>query len=289
MHEVLQFVFKISLIVFMVGNLLTMGLQLNAFDALAPLRNRRFVGAIIIASFFYSPTLAYLLTLAIPMKSPYVTGMLLLGFAPSAPFLPLVVRIAKGNLAATAAAMLLASLGTIIIMPLVIPFVIPGLSVSAWSIARPLIWLVLLPLAVGLAVRLRSEAAASQLFRYAKPITGLGTIVFLAVVIVLHFRSFIGAIGSGAFAAQIAFVIGLAFGGYLIAGGLSPDLKSVTSLSICTRNIGAAAAIVGTAGDQQIMVMLVIATLVTVLVSFIAAWMLARMEQRSARAASASH
>jgi predicted Na+-dependent transporter len=62
-------------------------------------------------------------------------------------------------------------------------------------------------------------------------------------------------------------------GGYLIAAGMPAKQRSVMSLGMGTRNIGVAAAIVGTKGDQKIMVMLVIATLVTVALSFTtAAW-----------------
>jgi len=41
--EILQILLKISLLLFMVGNLLDMGLRLNLQDALGGLRNGRFV------------------------------------------------------------------------------------------------------------------------------------------------------------------------------------------------------------------------------------------------------
>ena len=57
------------------------------------------------------------------------------------------------------------------------------------------------------------------------------------------------------------------------------------SLGMCTRNIGAAAAIVGAHGDQRIMVSLVIATLVTVAVSFAAAPWFSRAAAKAAQQA----
>ena len=111
MNLVLQLAFKISLIIFMVGNLAAMGLQLRLADAVAPLRNPRFVFRTILAGFLFSPLLAYLISIAVPMERPYAIGLLLLGLAPAAPFLPLAVKRAHGDLAASAGVMLLASPG----------------------------------------------------------------------------------------------------------------------------------------------------------------------------------
>jgi len=257
----------------MVGNLSAMGLQLDLADAIKPIKDARFVVTTIFVGFVFGPAFAYLITRLVSMERPYAIGLLLLSLAPSAPFLPLVVKIARGDLPATAGLMLLASVGTIVAMPLGVPYVAAGLDANAWAIARPLLFLVLAPLALGMAVRYRSSTWADRIYIYVKKITTIGTLVFLGVVFTLNFRSFFGALGSGAFAAQILFVGGLTLGSYWIAGGLRQEQRVVVSLGMCTRNIGAAAAIVGPGGDQRIMVMLVIGTLATVGISFgIARW-----------------
>lgn len=260
----------------MVGNLSVMGLQIQISDAIVPLKNAQFVLRTLIGCFVLGPALGYIVTLAIPMERPYAVGILLLGMAPAAPFLPLVVKRADGNLAVAACFMLLASLGTIVVMPIGVPLVAQGFSASAWSIAKPLLFLVLLPLALGMAVRYRSAVAAEKLYPPLKAITAVGTLLFLLLVVVLNFKSFIGAVGSHAFLAQFIYVPALAICGHLMGTGFPRETRSVMSLGMCTRNIGAAAAIVGAEGDQRIMVMLVIATLVTVLFSFGLAARLAR-------------
>lgn len=272
----MQLVYTLSLIVFMVGNMSAMGLQLRVADALVPLRNVRFVLTTIIASFAIGPALAYLIVRAVPMEEPYAIGLLLLGMAPAAPFLPLVVKRANGDLATAAAFMLLASLGTILILPFGVPLVASDLSASAWSIARPLIWLVLLPLILGVFIKSMWQEKAARIYQHVKSITSVGTIIFLVMVLILNFKSFIGAIGSHAFLAQLLFVPALTLAGYWSALGMPNTQRSVLSLGMCTRNIGAAAAIVGANGDQRIMVMLVIATLFTVIFSFAAAAWFAR-------------
>lgn len=265
-----------SLIIFMVGSLSAMGLQLRIADALVPLRNLRFVLTTLLASFAMGPALGYLVVLVVPMERPYAVGLLLLSMAPAAPFLPLVARKANGNLAATAGLMLLASVGTILVMPFGVPLVAPGLSASLWSVARPLILLVLLPLALGIAIKSVWPARADQIYLYVNGITSIVTILFLVLVFILNFKSFIGSVGSHALMAQLLYVPALAFAAYLSTAGMPDSTRSVMSLGMCTRNIGAGVAIVGPHGDQRIMVMLVIATLVTVLFSFAAAPWFAR-------------
>jgi BASS family bile acid:Na+ symporter len=269
--ELMRVTFKVALVIFMVGNLSSMGLQLKVGDALSRLRNVRFLLVSLFGCFVFSPGLAYLLTRLLPMEQPYAVGLLLLGLAPAAPFLPLVVRNGRGDLAAGAALMLLASVGTILIMPFALPFIAPGLTTSTWVIARPLVFLVLLPLSAGIIVRSRLPNFADYLYSWDKRITGIATIIFLAIVLATNYRSFIGAIGSYAFAGQLLFVGGLTVGGYVFAVGLPLAQRVVISLGVCTRNIGVAAAIVGTGGEQKVMVMLVIGTVATVVGSFAAA------------------
>jgi len=282
-HQLVLALFKISLVMFMVGNLSAMGLQIRLADAIRSLKNWPFVLRALIACFVLSPALAYGITLAVSLERPYAIGVLLLGMAPAAPFVPLVVKRANGDLSAAACFMLLASMGTIVAMPFGVPLVAKGFSVSAWTIAKPLIFLVLLPLIAGILIRYHSATTADWIYRYVKNATGTSTLFFLVLVVILNFKSFLGAVGSHAFLAQFLYVPALAVVGYWIGAGLPHDVRSVMSLGICTRNIGAAAAIVGTSGDQRIMVMLVIATLVTVAVSFAAAARFARMSSKSHR------
>ncbi len=271
LSEILQSVFRASLIVFLVGNLSCMGLQLDLADAVRPLRQFQFVLVTMVASFVCGPILAMAVTWLVPLPQPYAVGLLLLGLAPAAPFLPLVVKNGKGDLSAAAALMLLASVGTVLIMPLAVPRIAPGMPVSTWTVAKPLLFLVLAPLFAGLAVRQWSAPWAELLYKWDRVITGIGTAVFLAVVVVTNFKSTVGAIGSYAFAAQIVFVSALTLTGYLLALGLQFGQRVVVSLGMCTRNIGAAVAIARGSGDEQIIVMLVIGTVVTVGMSFMAA------------------
>jgi bile acid:Na+ symporter, BASS family len=89
---------KISLVIFMAGNLLDMGLRLNPQVALRGLRNVRFVVHALPWGFLLCSALAYVITLVIPLESHYAIGLILMGMTPCAPFLPAIVNKAKGDL-----------------------------------------------------------------------------------------------------------------------------------------------------------------------------------------------
>ena len=183
MTETLQILLKISLILFMVGNLLAMGLRLKPTEALVGLKNIKFVSQSMLWGFVLCPALAIGITMVLPMDRPYVTGLILLGMAPCAPFLPVMVFKAKGDLAYAAAFMWIASIFTVIYMPFAVPLLVKGLSVSAWTIAKPLVYFLLLPLFVGMALHHYNEPVSVRMQPLVKKITGISTIIMLALCI----------------------------------------------------------------------------------------------------------
>ncbi len=159
----LTVVLKITLVAFIASSLLDMGLRLDPPDAARGLRNVRFVGLTLFWGFVVSPALAFAITRLLPLGPPYATGLLLMGVTPCAPFLPMIVERAKGDVGYTAAFMLLTSIATIIVMPFAVPLMIEGLTVKAWTIAEPLVLVALLPLAIGMVLRHVSTVLAMRL------------------------------------------------------------------------------------------------------------------------------
>ncbi|MGE5358735.1 MAG: hypothetical protein ACM3NQ_06920 [Bacteroidales bacterium] len=242
MTEVLSIAFKISLMIFMAGNLLDMGLRLKIQDTLVGLRNGRFVIHSLLWSFVLGPALAYLVTVVVPLDPPYAMSLLLVSMAPCAPFLPAVVGKARGDLGYTASFMLLAAFGTVVYMPVVVPLVVKGVTVSAWGIAKPLLMLVLVPMAIGMATFSAAPALAAKLQPAVKTITTIGTVIMLTLLMVLYGKGFLGSAGSYATLTLTGFLLVVTAASYGLAFGLSPDQKSVLSLGVCTRNAGAALA-----------------------------------------------
>jgi BASS family bile acid:Na+ symporter len=271
--DTLNALLKISLVIFMAGNLLDMGLRLKLGTALVGLRNVRFVSFSLLWCFVLGPAVAYGLTRLIPLEAPYAMGLILIGMAPCAPFLPMVVDRARGDLGYTASFMLLASVGMVVYMPVAVPLLVEGLSVSAWVVAKPLLAVVLVPLVIGMVTLRRAPDFAARAQPVVKKITGLVTIIMLALCLVVYGGAFIGSAGSYATLAQLVFYAVVTAGSYALAFGLPQSQKSVLSLGVCTRNLGAAfAPLFAVAGtDERAIVMVALGVPLQTIAAVVAA------------------
>ncbi|MEI8040265.1 MAG: bile acid:sodium symporter [Verrucomicrobiota bacterium] len=239
MNDIPMILFKVSLAIFMAGSLLDMGLRLNLKDAIQALRDFRFVAHALVWSFVICPALAYLITLIIPMDPPYAIGMLLLGMAPCAPFVPMLVEKAKGDLGYTAAFMLLASVGTVICMPVTVPLLTKGLSASPWAIAKPLLIVVLIPMAAGVIFRRRSETGAAKVQPVVKKLAGLAGLVWCILCLIIYGKPLLGVAGELAVLSEVVFFGSICLATYYLGFGLRHEQKVVLSIGVTTRNLGA--------------------------------------------------
>jgi len=273
MTEALSILLKITIVVFMVGNLLDLGLRLDIKKAMGGLRDVRFMTLSLLWAFVLCPALAYLLGVFLPLSEPYAMGLLLLGLAPCAPLLPMMVDKAHGDVNYAASFMLLASAGTVVYMPLAVPLLVKGLTVSAWTVAKPMLFLVLIPLVAGIAIQLRRPSTASFLQPHVKKGTTVDTLLMLLLVVVIYGKGFLGAIGTWAILAQVLFFTLTIVASYALAFGVPPRRKSVLTLGLSTRNCGAALAPLFVATDvaPEATVMVTLGIPMMVLFSVIAA------------------
>jgi len=273
MTETLNTLLKISLVIFMAGNLLDMGLRLRLGTALVGLRDVRFVILSLLWCFVLGPAIAWGLTRVIPLEPPYAMGLILIGLAPCAPFLPMMVDRARGDMGYTASFMLLASVGMVATMPFAVPLLVEGLSVSAWMIAKPLLSVVLIPLVIGMVTLRRAPAFAERAQPIVKKITGVATIIMLGLCLVIYGQAFIGSAGSYATLSQLIFYAAVTAGSYMLSFGLTQNRKSVLALGVCTRNLGAAfAPLFAVAGvDERAIVMVALGVPLQTMAAFVAA------------------
>ena len=139
MSVMLQPFLTFSVIVFIVCSILELGLKLRLRETLQVLHNLRFVGLSLLWAFVLSPAVAVVITKVIPLPAPYALGLIFLGMTPCAPFLPAVAKRAGADLAEVAAFLLLASVGTVIYLPVMIPVLVEGFTADAWTLAKPLV------------------------------------------------------------------------------------------------------------------------------------------------------
>jgi BASS family bile acid:Na+ symporter len=278
MVELLEKLLGVTIAIFMAGSLLEMGLKLDLKQAGHALRDVRFILAALSWSFAVGPALAVMLARLLPLAEPYALGLILLSLAPCAPFVPLLAEKAGANLSYIAAYLLLAAVGTLIILPVMIPILAPTLAADSWTIAKPLLFFIALPLAIGICVRLVASVLADKAHPIVKKLTSVDIILMLAIVLLLYWRDFLSAVGSYAIGAQILYYCLLGAAAYGLGFGLSHEKKSTLVLGLCTRNVGAAIAPLLSApnSDQRATVMCVMAVFITLAVGYGAAYLLGR-------------
>jgi BASS family bile acid:Na+ symporter len=238
MADLLAIPLKISIVIFMAGNLFDMGLRLDPQEALRGLRNARFVALALIWGFILGPAIAYAITRIVPLEYPYAIGLILLGVTPCAPFLPLIVEKAKGDLGYCAAFMVLSSVGMVLFMPFAVPLMVQGLTATAWSIAKPLVMFLLAPLAIGMAILHASVPLASRILPSVKMATTVATLSVIALCIVVYGKGLLAVASGFAVASQLFFFCCVTALPYLLGFGLRNEQKIVLSTGMATRNLG---------------------------------------------------
>jgi bile acid:Na+ symporter, BASS family len=115
-----------------------MGLELDFRETMRQLRSAKLVLLTLIWSWVLCPAVALLLNQILPLTPGYAMGLIIFSLAPTAPALPMFIRKSGADMSFAAALMPLAVVGTVVMMPLLAPRLIPGLEVSPWAIAKPL-------------------------------------------------------------------------------------------------------------------------------------------------------
>ena len=266
----------VATLVFVLSSMLAMGLGLKVAQITAPLRNLRLVAMSLLANFAVMPLGAILLARVLRLDEPLGVGLLLLGVAAGAPFLPKLAQIAKGDLAFAVALMVLLMVITVGYLPLVLPILLPGVSVNPAKIARSLVLLMLLPLAGALAVNAKLPAVAARAKPLFDRLSSLGLVLVVVLLVVVNFNDVLSVFGTGAILAGLLFIaLGYAVGWAL--GGPGADTRPVLGLGTAQRNI-AAGLVVGSQSfsNPRVVVMVVVVAMVSLLILLPLSRLLAR-------------
>ena len=253
----------LGVLVFIVTSMFGMGLNLTIPQIMAPLKNTRLVLLALIANFIVVPILTLLIVRIVPLSEGLQIGLILAGFAAGAPFLPKLIQVAKGDMAFTAGIMVVLMVLTVAYMPIVLPFVLTGVEVSAWDIGKSLIFLMLIPLGIALFIRARYEEAAKGLIHTVGMAANLSMVVLFIGYFVGYFSEIIGIIGTGGIISAILLIVSATVVGFL-AGGKSMDSKKVLALGTGTRNFGGAFAVATSnfSSNPDVLIELLVVTLV---------------------------
>ena len=251
---------------FVVSSMLAMGLGLTIRQIIEPLRNVRLVLLALLANFVLMPLGALALAKLFWLDNPFAVGLLLLGCAAGAPFLPKLAELAKGNLAFAVGAMVLLMVVTVGYLPIVLPLLLPGVTVDPWNIARSLVLLMLLPLAAGLALKALYEDLARRVKPVLDLISNVSLILLALLITAANIDKVLQVFGTRGILAGLLF-IALGFGIGWLFGGPDGDTRRVMALGTSQRNIAAALVVASqNFSDPKVVVMVIVVAIVGLII-----------------------
>ena len=256
----------VAMLSFVVSSMLAMGAGLTVGQIIEPLRNARLVVLGLLANFVLTPLAAFALGRVLQLDEPLRVGLLLLGCAAGAPFLPKLAELAKGNLAFAVGAMVLLMVVTVGYLPIVLPLLLPGVTVDPWKIARSLVLVMLLPLAAGLVLKAFYEHWAVRVKPVLDRISNVSLILLVLLITAANIDKVLEVFGTRGIFAGLLFVA-LGFGIGWLLGGPGNDTRRVLALGTGQRNI-AAALVVGSQSfsDPRVVVMVVVVAIVGLII-----------------------
>jgi bile acid:Na+ symporter, BASS family len=264
--ELLSKAVTVAMLSFVVSSMLAMGVSLTVSQIFDPLRNVRLVLLALVANFVLMPLGAFALAKVLWLDEPFGVGLLLLGCAAGAPFLPKLAQLAKGNLPFGVGAMVLLMVITVAYLPIVLPLLLPGVTVNPVRIAQSLVLLMLLPLAIGLFVKARYDATAARVKPALDWLSNVSLILLIVLITVVNFDKVLQVFGTRGILAGLLFIaLGFCIGWML--GGPGNDTRPVLALATAQRNI-AAALVVGSQSfsDPKVVVMVIVVAILGLII-----------------------
>jgi BASS family bile acid:Na+ symporter len=233
--------------IFVLSSMFATGLSATLADLTAPFRDRRLLGITLLANFILVPLIALALITLIPMNGQLAAGLLLVAVAAGAPSTMKVAEVTGGNIPRAVSLTILMTLVTIFLMPLLLPYILPGAQTDQPRVMVNLVVLVLIPLLLGLLLRSYRGEIADRLRRLVIRISDVAVLViFLTLGIVLLFRMgdyASSTSGATAIVVAILFTLGALGAGYLF-GSLSEGSREEIAFGAGSRNITAALVVI---------------------------------------------
>ena len=177
-------------------------------------------------------------------------------------FLPKLAELAKGNLAFAVGSMVLLMVVTVGYLPIVLPLLLPGVTVDPWKIARSLVLLMLLPLAAGLFLKARYGELAGRVKPMLDWISNVSLILLVLLITAANIDKVLQVFGTRGILAGLLF-IAFGFGIGWLLGGPNADTRRVMALGTAQRNIAAALVVASQSfGDPKVVVMVIVVAIV---------------------------
>jgi len=269
--ETLTLLFNLSVVLFVVATMLSMGLGLKISQIIEPLKRPLLVAVVIGTNFLLIPLATLLLVSLLPVNEGTKIGLIILSFSAGAPFTSKLAEIAKGDTALATAVMLLLMVSTVIILPLTLPLMLEGdLNIESAQITKSLVVMMIIPLGIGLGIKARFEAFATKWQAHMVKLSNIALLAIIVFMSILNGKDIMGIIGYDLVAVILFMLIALLLG-YLL-GGKSYHNRVISSLSSGQRNISAALVVAAqNFDDPKVTIIIIAVSIVGLLILLFAA------------------
>jgi len=248
----------VAMLSFVISSMLAMGAGLTVVEIASSLQNRRLMISALLANFVLMPFGALVLAKMLWLDEPLGVGLLLLGCAAGAPFLPKLAELAVGNLPFAVGTMVVLMVTTVAYLPIALPLLMPEVTVNPIKIAQSLVLLMLLPLGVGLIAKAYRADVAARAKPYLDRFQQRESPPVDSADLGYELSKVLQVFGTRGILAGLLFIALGCCVGWLL-GGPGDDTRRVLALGTGQRNI-AAALVVGSQSfeDPQVTVMVVV-------------------------------
>jgi BASS family bile acid:Na+ symporter len=253
---------NVAMLSFVVSSMLAMGAGLLVAQIIEPLRNARLVMLALATNFIFMPIVAFALASVLRLDESFGIGLLVLGCAAGAPFLPKLAELSKGDLPFAVGMMVLLMVVTVAYLPIVLPLLLPGITVNPKQIAQSLVFMMLLPLGIGLLLRAYFETVAARLKPWLDWLSNLSLILLIGLITAANIDKVLQVFGTRGILAGVLF-IAFGFGVGWLLGGPGSAAKRVLALGTAQRNIAAALVVSSQSfSDPKVVVMVIVVAIV---------------------------
>jgi predicted Na+-dependent transporter len=250
-------------LLFVAAAALANGFSVTPASVWAPIKkNLQLSVFALIGNFVILPALVIGFLLAINLGSQMKIAFGLLALVAGAPFVAWMVSLGKGNVMYGASMSFMLMIFTVAFMPLLLPIELrmmdTGISVSTWTLYKPMLLFLLLPLVLGMLYRWRHPDLAMKGATWLGPLSVMFLVVHIALMFATYWGYFIHEFGSG----DIAFTVGFGLAGLLIGWVLSPPYIMSPMKAMLPQHYGTKlASEIGTAqkGSQMLICSLIFA------------------------------
>ncbi len=238
MADALIVLLQVFGLLFVVGSMLAMGFSLTLNMIVQPLKNWKLDLLALVGNFVIVPAIIIGAGSILDLPEDVKIGFYILALAAGAPFLPKLTQFAKGNIAYAVGLMTMLMIVSVFVLPLILPIIVEGVEINPWDVAKPLVFLMLIPLGVALFIKQRYPDFADHAAKLLNSVTTVSLFALLFLFFAQFWEQILDTIGTGTIGFAIFFIVIALIIGYFL-GGKDQGTKRVSAMGAAQRNIAA--------------------------------------------------